>query len=95
MHRIHNTATTFEAYDADLQRARLKNVRLVRAEVVDVDMEKSSFCDVNASSVAFRDVNFTGAVFDDCDFTGATINGVLVEDLLRAYASLRHPLDTP
>ena len=95
MHRIHNTKTTFEAFDAELVPSTLKDVNMTRARFDDVNLERAVFNNVNLSSAEYADVNFTAAHFRECDFTGATLDGVLIEDLLTAYRSLRGPIDTP
>ena len=95
MHRIHNTKTTFEAFNAELVPAKLKDVNMERAQFEDVKLERATFTNINPTSSEFTDVNFTAAHFRECDFTGATLDGVLIEDLLIAYRSLRRPIDTP
>jgi len=40
-------------------------------------------CDLAGST--WRDCNLSGAAFTDCQVKGMTINGLLVEDLLRSY----------
>lgn len=93
MHRIHNTKTGFEAYDAELSAASFKTLQMSGAKFEDTNLEKSSFTDTNLSSGEFINVNFTSAHFEDCDFNGATINGVLIEDLMIAYRLLKRQPD--
>ncbi len=93
MHRIHNTKTSFEAFDAELSPATFRNVKMDRTGFSDVNLERANFQNVNLSSAVYKDVNFTAASFDECDFTGASIDGVLIEDLITAYRSLRRPVD--
>jgi len=40
-------------------------------------------CDLNGSVIT--DCNLSGVSVRDCNLTGMTINGILVEDLLKAY----------
>jgi len=40
-------------------------------------------CDLNSSVIV--DCDLSGASISDCNLTGMTINGILVEDLLKAY----------
>ena len=106
MHRIHNTKTGFEAYDAELTAASFKTLQMSGARFEDTNLERSSsavavgsnpvpssFTDTNLSSGEFINVNFTSAHFEDCDFNGATINGVLIEDLMIAYRLLKRQPD--
>ncbi|HVV54795.1 MAG TPA: pentapeptide repeat-containing protein [Mucilaginibacter sp.] len=43
-------------------------------------------CDLNSST--FTNCDLSGVSFSDCKLSGATINGIAVEELLLAYASL-------
>lgn len=94
MHRIQNTTTTFEATQAELQKATLHHVEMTSASLDHVKMERSTIANCGFQMSDFADCNFTGATFLSCDFTGATINGIQIEDLLAAYKSLRHPQDS-
>ncbi|MES2113286.1 MAG: pentapeptide repeat-containing protein [Bacteroidota bacterium] len=40
-------------------------------------------CDLNGSVI--MDCNLSGAAISDCNLSGMTINGILVEDLLKRY----------
>ncbi|MBL8060962.1 MAG: pentapeptide repeat-containing protein [Chthonomonas sp.] len=93
MHRIHNTKTAFEAFDAELEPANMRNLQMSGAKFEDSNLEKSQFSDTNLSSAEFSNVNFTSAHFENCDFNGATLNGVLIEDLMIAYRLLKRQPD--
>ena len=40
-------------------------------------------CDLNNSTIT--DCNLNGVIIEDCNLSGMTINGILVEDLLKQY----------
>jgi uncharacterized protein YjbI with pentapeptide repeats len=43
------------------------------------------FEDCNLENSTIANCNLKGAAFDNCNMTGTTINGILVEDLLKNY----------
>ena len=40
-------------------------------------------CDLNSTTIT--NCNLSGVIIDDCNLSGMTINGILVEDLLKQY----------
>jgi uncharacterized protein YjbI with pentapeptide repeats len=65
--------------DVDLSLSVFRNARLQRVRLTDVDLERS----------VVRNANLSRVEIDDCNLAGMRINGVLVEDLLAAYARQR------
>ena len=76
--------------------SKYENVSLAGATFVNVDLSQSSFDDVNLSKasfenvslaeVKFEDVSFENASIEECNLEGMRIGGVLVSELIRAYA---------
>jgi uncharacterized protein YjbI with pentapeptide repeats len=66
-----------------------------RIEALNVNMSGSKFTDVNLAGSMFKDVNLKDTIIEDADLTGvrignvnlkgATLDGILIEDLLKAY----------
>jgi uncharacterized protein YjbI with pentapeptide repeats len=49
------------------------------------DLKGSTITDCNLSNVSITDCNLSNVNITDCNLTGMTINGILVEDLLKKF----------
>jgi uncharacterized protein YjbI with pentapeptide repeats len=75
-----------------------EHTALVESRFVDVDLQRTVFEDVNLRGSVFRNVALTGARLEnvclgnvdigDANIEGMKINGILVSELLRVYATV-------
>lgn len=73
--------------DVNLAGATFTNATLAKARFDDVNLAGATFTNTNLAGLTCVDVNLEGASISDANLTGMRINGILVEDLLRAYRS--------
>ena len=86
LHHVDFVGAEFD--DIDMTGATLRWVRLPKMtplETVSEEDRKNAigFEHCNLKGSHFSECNFTDVVISDCDISGLTINGVVIEDLLR------------
>ena len=77
---------TYQAADADLSRSEFRNVNLSAATFDDVSLRGASFHNVALTGATFRNICFGEVSIADANYEGMRIDGILVTELLRAYA---------
>ena len=77
------TRSTFE--DADLSLATFSNVRMAKVTIRTCDLSDSTLENVSLSGAVIKTTDFRNVAFDRCAFAGATIDGVAIDDLVRAF----------
>ena len=73
--------------NTDLSRSEFRDVALAGARFVDVNLTGAVFEDVAMKGVVIRNANCAGLSIEDACYDGMRIDGILVEDLLKAYWS--------
>lgn len=74
---------------AVLTRATFTDTNLAEARFNDVNLASAIFDDVNLAGIVVTNANLSNASISDANLTGMRINGILVTDLLDAYARSR------
>ena len=82
---INNRTERLIVENADLARSQFTDVNLHQASFTDVDLGESVLNDVNLSQSKIANVNLSNVEIHDCNTEGMKIEGILVEDLLKAY----------
>lgn len=75
------------SFYADLSRAAFTDTNLAGARFNDVNLSGASFDNINLAGITITDANLTNASISNANLTGMTINGILVTELLAAYAA--------
>jgi uncharacterized protein YjbI with pentapeptide repeats len=71
--------------DVNLTGASISKAKLAGMVLDDVNLTGTSISNANLSGTVLDDVNLTGALISNANVTGMRINGILVDDLMRAY----------
>ncbi|HEX2750087.1 MAG TPA: pentapeptide repeat-containing protein [Verrucomicrobiales bacterium] len=77
--------------NTDLSRSQFRDVALAGAQFIDVNLTGAVFEDVAMKGVVIRNANCTELSIEDACYHGMRIDGILVEDLLKAYRSQQDP----
>jgi len=83
--QLHDVREALSVHDADISRSSFTNTSLAESRFDDVDLRGTALTNANLTGLICRDVNLSGASISDAKLTGMTIDGILVEDLLRVY----------
>ena len=92
-------ATNMKIYDANLSDLEINGAQMGGAYIHNIGMPPEGhpyydpkarqrplkFKDCNFEGSTITDCNLTNVALTDCDTTGMTINGIAVDDLLKAY----------
>jgi uncharacterized protein YjbI with pentapeptide repeats len=84
------TSTPLHVENACCPDAAFLNVNLERARFDDVKLTGATFTNLCLGDARISDANLSGLSIEDCDLAGMRINGILVEDLLKAYEAARN-----
>lgn len=82
---LHNVRTALSARDADLSKSSFLDTSLAESRFGDVNLAGATFTNTNLAGLVCVDVTLEGASISNANLAGMRINGILVEDLLRAY----------
>jgi uncharacterized protein YjbI with pentapeptide repeats len=92
-------ATFAGGLQSDLSGARFHLVSLAKAQFGESDLSKTTFRSIDFSDVTITSAKLAGGVITNCDLSnaqisksnlsGMKIDGVLVTDLLKAYAEAK------
>lgn len=74
--------------NCDLQGSGITNCNLSKVSINDCNLSKVNISDCNLSSLDLNDCNLADVSISDCNTKGMKINGILVDDLLKAYQGL-------
>jgi uncharacterized protein YjbI with pentapeptide repeats len=83
---IRNTTHVLAVENANLEASTFTDVNLANTVFENVRLEGATFTDICMGSVTIRDGSLRRLTIEECDIEGMRINGVLVSDLLEAYA---------
>lgn len=84
--RFYAVLTRAAFTDTDLGEALFDDVNLGGATFCNVNLAGCTVTGANLSNVRFDGISLVNATIDNADLTGMRINGILVTDLLAAYA---------
>lgn len=73
--------------DANLSGTVFNQINFTGAAFNDSNMAGWHVNDVNLSGSRFQNINLSGVTFSNCRITGVTLDGMPLEDLVRAYKS--------
>jgi uncharacterized protein YjbI with pentapeptide repeats len=82
---LHNLRESVSVQDADMKTSSFVNAKLSGSRFDDVNLQDATFTNVNLRGAAYANVNLSGASIVNANLAGMTLDGVLVDDLLRAY----------
>ncbi len=77
IHNVGVPAPGHPAYDPALNQQHIK--------FEDCNLTGTEITDCNLTGTKITDCNFTDVEIEDCNLSGMKINGILVDDLLKAY----------
>jgi predicted enzyme related to lactoylglutathione lyase len=81
----HHARQAVSVQDADMTASSFVNTRLAKSRFDDVDLQSATFTNVNLAGIVCVDANLAGASIANANLTGMTVNGIPIEDMLRAY----------
>src|SRR4051794_8009172 len=84
---LHNIREGVSVQDADMTKSSFVNTKLAKSRFDDVNLQDTTFTNANLASVAFVNVNLAGASIVNANLTGMTVDGIPIDDMLRAYRS--------
>jgi uncharacterized protein YjbI with pentapeptide repeats len=93
--KIHKATEQLDVTVSNLSGSKFDDVNLSGAAFDNVNMSGWTLNNVNLSRLRITDANLTDAAISDARMTGMTIDGILVSDLLAAYAALHSPKPDP
>lgn len=73
--------------NANLSQSDFDDINLSETRFNNVNLRDSGFTNIDMSNVLFEDICFAGAQIRASNLAGMTIDGILVSDLLAAYAA--------
>jgi uncharacterized protein YjbI with pentapeptide repeats len=91
----HNVRKGLSVQDADMTESSFVNTKLTKSRFDDVNLQNSTFTNVNLAGVAYVDVNLRGASIANANLTGMTVDGIPIDDMLRAYRHREKRRDGP
>ena len=80
---MNGNTTRYEG--VSLASAHFEDVNLDSANFIDVNLANASFSDVSLAGARFHDINLANATITDANIKGMTINGIAIDDLIRAH----------
>jgi predicted enzyme related to lactoylglutathione lyase len=83
--QLHDVREALSVHAADISRSSFTNTSLAESRFDDVDLRGTALTNANLTGLICRDVNLSGASISDAKLTGMTIDGILVDELLRVY----------
>ena len=84
---IHNVRDALSVIDSDIAGSRFTNANLAGSHFDDVSLRHATFTKANLADADFTDVDFSNASISDANLAGMRINGILVDELIRAHAA--------
>jgi predicted enzyme related to lactoylglutathione lyase len=84
---IRNVRDALSVEDSDIADSHFSNTSLAKSRFDNVNLKHAIFTNANLADAAFTDIDFRGASISDANLAGMRINGILVEELIRAHAS--------
>jgi catechol 2,3-dioxygenase-like lactoylglutathione lyase family enzyme len=82
---LFNVQEPVSVQGADIAKSSFVNAKLAQCRFDDVDLQGTTFTNVNLSGVALTNVNLTGASIANANLTRMTVNGIAIDDMMRAY----------
>jgi uncharacterized protein YjbI with pentapeptide repeats len=92
---IQNVHEAVVARDADMTESSFLNTKLAESRFEDVNLRGATFTNASLAGIVCTDVDLSGASISNANVSGMTINGILVDEMMRAYRTRQSHGDRP
>lgn len=84
---IHNIHDALSVKDSDIADSHFSNAGMAKSHFDDIDLQHATFTNANFADAVFTDVDFRNVAIGDANLAGMRINGILIDELIRAHAA--------